>query len=375
MLNLKESKEYSDQPAVLKVIGVGGGGGNAVNRMIQKKLSGVSFVAANTDSQWLRSCCKADQKIQLGVKSSKGLGAGGIPHGGEVAANDALDEIKDALHGVDLLFITAGMGGGTGTGAAPVIARVAREMNILSVAVVTRPFEFEGDKRQEQASVGIQNLRKFADTLLIIPNDKIFSLMDAHTPWEECFCNVDDVLRKAVQSISDVITRPQEINMDFANIKELLHNSGEALMGIGEESGENRAISAIHKAIENPLLEHVSIKGSKGILVNVTGYPHSVTMEEYKEIMNYVRGSISKNAIVFGGLGSDLSLKDKIRVTVISTAFPSRYTYPFKRQDIPDVKHYMNKTYKMYNYKQPIKSIFDVLKLKKPAIFRRRNIF
>ena len=322
MVKIKFSEDFTDQPAVLRVIGVGGGGGNAVNRMIQSNIKSVEFIAANTDAQWLRHSSLAPIRLQLGTRLTKGLGAGGDPEKGKLAAEESEAELRDVLTGADMVFITAGMGGGTGTGAAPVVAKIAREMGILTVGVVTRPFQFEGKQRAMQAEAGTKNIRQYTDTLVVIPNDRLFSVIEADTPWEDCFHIVDDVLRKAVQAISDVITRPQEVNMDFANVKALMAGSGDALMGIGEFSGPDRAIKAAQMAMESPLLENVSIEGAKGLLVNICGKKRGVTMHEVRDAMNHIYSVVSPDARVFGGLGTEDSLKDSIRITVIATGFP-----------------------------------------------------
>jgi len=321
-VKIKFSEDFTDQPALLRVVGVGGGGGNAVNRMIQTDLQNVEFICANTDAQWLRHSALAPIRLQLGSRLTKGLGAGGDPEKGRLAAEESLAELQNAVQGSDMVFVTAGMGGGTGTGAAPIAAKIARELGILTVGVVTRPFQFEGRQRSEQAETGIRNLRQFTDTLIVIPNDRLFGVIDEKTPWEDCFHIVDDVLRKAVQAISDVITRPQEINMDFANVKALMANSGDALMGIGEASGPDRAIKAAQLAMESPLLENVSIEGAKGLLVNICGKKRGVTMHEVRDAMNHIYSVVSPDAKVFGGLGTEETLEDSIRITVIATGFP-----------------------------------------------------
>jgi cell division protein FtsZ len=333
MVKIKFTEDFTDQPASLRVIGVGGGGGNAVNRMIQSDVRNVEFIVANTDAQWLRQATMAPMRLQLGAALTKGLGAGGDPERGRAAAEESEGEIREALKGADMVFVTAGMGGGTGTGAAPVIARVARDMGILTVGVVTRPFEFEGRMRSQQAENGTMNMRQHTDTLVIIPNDRLFSVVDEKTPWEDCFRIVDDVLRKAVQAISDVITRPQEVNMDFANVKALMSNAGEALMGIGEAVGPDRAIRAARMAIESPLLENISIDGAKGLLVNISGKRRSVTMHEVRDAMNHIYSVVSPDAKVFGGLGSEDTLDESIRITVIATGFPAR------KAQIPKAAH------------------------------------
>lgn len=321
-MKIKFSEDFTDQPAILRVVGLGGGGGNAVNRMIQSEVQNVEFIAGNTDAQWLRHKSLAPIRMQLGATLTKGLGAGGDPEKGRQAAEESEADIRNVLAETDMVFVTAGMGGGTGTGAAPVVARIAKEMGILTVGVVTRPFEFEGRMRGGQAENGIKTLRQFADTVLIIPNDRLFGVVEDNTPWEDCFRIVDDVLRKAVQAISDVITRPQEVNMDFANVKALMTDAGEALMGIGEATGHDRAIRAAQQAIQSPLLENVSIDGAKGLLVNISGKKRSVTMHEVRDAMSYIYSVVSPDAKVFGGLGTEDTLDDSIRITVIATGFP-----------------------------------------------------
>ena len=334
MVKIKFSEDFSDQPAVLRVVGVGGGGGNAVNRMIQSEVKNIEFICANTDAQWLWHTALAPVRVQLGAQLTKGLGAGGDPERGAQAARESLEDIKNMLAGADMVFVTAGMGGGTGTGAAPIVAQMAREMGILTVGVVTRPFEFEGRMRSAQAEEGIKKLRENTDTLLIIPNDRLFSVVDEKTPWEDCFRIVDDVLRKAVQAISDVITRPQEVNMDFANVKALMTKAGEALMGIGQSSGPDRALQAAQHAIQSPLLENISIDGANGLLVNISGKARNVTMHEVRDAMSYIYSVVSPNARVFGGLGTEDSLEDSIRITVIATGCPvnKKRSSQFSRQ-------------------------------------------
>lgn len=322
MVNIKFTEDFTPQPARLVVIGVGGGGGNAVNRMIQSKVKNVEFIAANTDAQWLRHHSLAPVRLQLGARLTKGLGAGGDPERGRMAAEESESDLMNHIAGADMVFITAGMGGGTGTGAAPVVAQLAREKGILTVGVVTKPFEFEGRMRAQQAEIGIKNIREHTDTLLIIPNDRLFAVVDKDTPWEECFLIVDDVLRNAVQAISEVITLPQEVNMDFANVKALMTSAGEALMGVGEESGTDRAIKAAQKAMESPLLENVSIEGAKGLLVNICG--KRVTMHEIRDAMNHIHSVVAPDAKVFTGIGTEPTLGNAIRITVIAAGFPSQ---------------------------------------------------
>ena len=310
----------SEHPAILKVVGVGGGGSNAINRMITAGIHGVEFVTLNTDVQALRRSV-APVRIQIGEQISRGLGVGGNPTIGQQAAEESRERIKEMLEGTDMVFITAGMGGGTGTGAAPVIANIARSIGILTVGVVTKPFEFEHRIRLLQAEEGIKNLRNYTDTLIIIPNEKIFNIVDDKTPIEDAFRIVDDVLRQAVQSISDVITTPGEINVDFADVRTIMQGSGEALMGIGESSGPNRAVEAARKAISSPLLDNVSIDGARGVLVNITGN-RSTSMVEVREAMNLIKEVVSAEAHVFYGQVIDPDLDDRIKVTVIATGLP-----------------------------------------------------
>ena len=378
MVKIKFSDEFTDQPAVLRGIGIGGGGGNAVNRMIQSNIKSVEFIAANTDAQWLRHASLAPVRLQLGTKLTKGLGAGGDPEKGKLAAEESEAELRDILAGSDLVFITAGMGGGTGTGAAPIVAKVARELGILTVGVVTRPFEFEGKQRAMQAEAGIKNIRQYTDTLVVIPNDRLFAVIDEGTPWEDCFHIVDDVLRKAVQAISDVITRPQEVNMDFANVKALMVGSGDALMGIGECSGSDRAIKAAQMAMESPLLENISIDGAKGLLVNICGKKRGVTMHEVRDAMSHIYSVVSPDAKVFGGLGTEDSLHDAIRITVIATGFPVHKlsqgsAASLKDRRAGDRRHGSRSTLQEADPSHPDQGAIDVMDLRRPAFLRRKN--
>jgi cell division protein FtsZ len=289
--------ENSKQRAKIKVIGVGGAGGNAVNRMIDANLSGVEFIAANTDLQVL-SHSKADVKTQLGVQLTKGLGSGGDPEVGKKAIDENLDDVCDAISGADMLFITAGLGGGTGTGASPRIAELARDMDILTVAIVTRPFEFEGTKRMRQAADGEKELKDRVDTLIVIPNQRLLSVVGRQTPICEAFKICDDVLLQATRGISDLITVPGLINLDFADVRSIMSETGDALMGTGTGGGENRAQAAATEAISCPLLEDVSIEGAKGILVNVTG-GSDLTLHEVDDA-NTVKGNVQVTVIATG---------------------------------------------------------------------------
>ena len=322
MIKIKISEPQNEYPAKIKVVGVGGGGSNAVNRMIAANVHGVEFITMNTDAQALR-CSVAPIRIQIGEKISRGLGVGGNPSRGAEAAQESRDRIKEVLMGADMVFITAGMGGGTGTGGAPIVAEVAKSLDILTVGVVTRPFDFEHRTRQAQADEGIKNLRAQVDTLIVIPNEKIFTIVDDKTPIQDAFRIVDDVLRQAVQSITDIINKPGEINVDFADVCSIMRNAGEALMGIGESSGPERAVEAARKAIASPLLDDVSIDGARGVLINVTGNQQT-SMVEVREAMNHIRESVSAEAHLFYGQVIDTNMEDRLKITVIATGFPPR---------------------------------------------------
>ena len=322
MANISLPRYPIQGPASIKVVGVGGGGSNAVNRMVEAELQGVEFIAMNTDIQALR-VSKAPVRVQIGEMVSKGLGVGGNPLLGAKSAEESQERIKGMLEGTQMVFVTAGMGGGTGTGAAPVVAQVARSLGILTVGVVTKPFEFEGAVRLQQAEEGIKNIRAFCDTLIVIPNQKIFKIIDEKTPITEAFRTVDDVLRHAVQSITDVINQTGEINVDFADVKTIMSGAGEALMGIGESSGPTRAVEAASKAINSPLLDDVSIAGAKGILVNITG-ANSISLFEVQDAINLIKDAGSPRAHVFYGQVIDPNFGDKIKITVIATGFQSR---------------------------------------------------
>ncbi|MEK6544280.1 MAG: cell division protein FtsZ [Elusimicrobiota bacterium] len=321
-VRIKFTEDFKESPAVIKVVGVGGAGGNAVNRMIEAGLRYVEFTAINTDAQDLKRN-KANVKVQIGEKLTKGLGVGGDPAGGKRAAEESKEVIQEILSGADMVFITAGMGGGTGTGAAPLVAQLAKKMGILTVGIVSRPFEFEGRVRAQQAEAGIKEMRSGVDTLLVIPNEKLFGVIDENTITKEAFRLADDVLRQAVQTITDVITTAGEINVDFADVRSIMNNAGEALMGIGMAEGKTRAIEAAKQAIYSPLLENVVIDGAKGVLVNITG-SKNVRFLEIKEAMRFIHAVVSPEAHVFYGQAFDEALQDKIKVTVIATGFPQR---------------------------------------------------
>src|SRR5215212_9088151 len=308
--------------AVIKVVGVGGGGTNAVNRMIDAGLSGVEFIACNTDAQALQMT-DADIKLNIGHQLTKGLGAGANPQVGQGAAAESRDDIKEALKGADMVFVTAGEGGGTGTGAAPVIAEIAKhEVNALTVGVVTRPFTFEGANRQRQADEGIRRLGEMVDTQIVIPNERLLSIVERRTTILEAFRAADDVLRQGVQGITDLITIPGLINLDFADVRTIMHDAGSALMGIGSASGENRAAEAAKTAISSPLLE-TSVEGATGVLLNITG-GSDLGLFEVNEAAEIVQSaSAGDSNIIFGAVVDD-SLGDEVRVTVIATGFDRR---------------------------------------------------
>ncbi|KRL67913.1 cell division protein FtsZ [Companilactobacillus versmoldensis] len=309
--------------AVIKVIGVGGAGGNAVNRMVDTGIKGVQFIAANTDVQALESS-QAETKIQLGPKLTRGLGAGSNPEIGQKAAQESEEAIKEALEGADMIFITAGMGGGTGTGAAPIVANIAKESGALTVGVVTRPFAFEGSKRSRFAADGITELKKDVDTLVIIANSKLLEIVDKKTPMNEAFSIADDVLRQGVQSISDLITSPGFVNLDFADVKTVMSDQGSALMGIGTANGENRITDATNKAISSPLLE-VSIDGAKQVLLNITGGP-DLSLFEAQDAAQIVTDQATKDVNIIFGTSIDETLGDQVKVTVIATGVESEET-------------------------------------------------
>ncbi|SEB17392.1 cell division protein FtsZ [Thalassobacillus cyri] len=307
-----------DQLATIKVIGVGGGGSNAVNRMIEHGVQGVEFIAVNTDAQAL-NLSKAEVKMQIGGKLTRGLGAGANPEVGKKAAEESKEQLEEALQGADMVFVTAGMGGGTGTGAAPVIANVAKELGALTVGVVTRPFTFEGKKRSVQATGGIDGLKSAVDTLIVIPNDRLLEIVDKNTPMLEAFREADNVLRQGVQGISDLIAVPGLINVDFADVKTIMMDKGSALMGIGIATGESRAVEAAKKAISSPLLE-TSIDGAHGVLMNITG-GSNLSLYEVQEAADIVTSAADQEVNVIFGSVINENLKDEIVVTVIATGF------------------------------------------------------
>jgi cell division protein FtsZ len=316
--------------AVIKVVGVGGGGTNAVNRMVDAGLTGVEFIAVNTDAQALLMA-DADIKIQVGVQATRGLGAGADPAVGLAAAQESRDELKEALKGADMVFITAGEGGGTGTGGAPIVAELGSEIGALTVGVVTRPFGFEGRKRGDQAERGIDDLRERVDTLIVIENDRLLQVVEKQTSIIEAFRMADDILRQGVQGITDLITVPGLVNLDFADVRTIMRDAGSALMGIGTASGENRAAEAARSAVSSPLLE-ASIEGATGILLNVTG-PADIGLFEVNEAAEVVTSAADQNAnVIFGAVIND-SQADEVRVTVIATGFGAGGRRRRRRED------------------------------------------
>ncbi|MBE0413547.1 cell division protein FtsZ [Yoonia sp.] len=301
----------------ITVFGVGGAGGNAVNNMIEKALDGVEFVVANTDAQALQQS-RAEAKIQMGLKVTEGLGAGARASVGAAAAEESIEQIVDHLAGAHMCFITAGMGGGTGTGAAPIIAQAARELGVLTVGVVTKPFQFEGAKRMKQADAGIEALQKVVDTLIIIPNQNLFRLANENTTFTEAFALADDVLYQGVKGVTDLMVRPGLINLDFADVRSVMDEMGKAMMGTGEAEGENRAIQAAEKAIANPLLDEISLEGAKGVLINITG-GYDLTLFELDEAANKIREKVDPEANIIVGSTLDTNMEGKMRVSVVAT--------------------------------------------------------
>ncbi len=315
-LNLMMPERDELKPRIT-VFGVGGAGGNAVNNMIQKELDGVDFVVANTDAQALQQSL-AQARIQMGVKVTEGLGAGARASVGAAAAEETIEEIVDQLAGAHMCFITAGMGGGTGTGAAPIIAQAARELGVLTVGVVTKPFQFEGAKRMRQAEEGVENLQKMVDTLIIIPNQNLFRLANEKTTFTEAFSLADDVLYQGVKGVTDLMVRPGLINLDFADVRAVMDEMGKAMMGTGEADGDSRAVQAAEKAIANPLLDEISLKGAKGVLINITG-GHDLTLFELDEAANRIREEVDPDANIIVGSTLDTSLEGRMRVSVVAT--------------------------------------------------------
>ena len=322
ILGVVEEQVSGPSPTVIKVIGTGGGGCNAVNRKIECGLENVRFIAANTDLQALNRC-KSENKLPIGGKLTRGLGAGGRPEVGENAAMEDREMIVNALRGADMVFVTTGMGGGTGTGSAPVIAQIARECGALTVGVVTKPFTFEGKHKMRLADEGIEKLRDAVDALIVIPNQHLLKIVDRHLGMKDAFKKADDVLRQGVQGISDLINREGEMNVDFADVREFMAGQGDALMGIGTGSGENRASVAAEDAMNNPMLEESTITGAKHVLVNVTS-SENFSLPEFEEVVNIITENVDADAITKAGWIIDNSLDDRILVTVIATGFQSK---------------------------------------------------
>ena len=344
---MNQPQDMLSAKPVLKVIGVGGGGGNAVNRMIDNDVHGVEYIAINTDCQVLR-LSKADVRIPIGSELTKGLGAGANPEIGRRAAEESEQEIREVLKNTDLVFITAGMGGGTGTGAAPVIARYAKEAGCVVVGIVTKPFSFEGTKRMQQALAGIEQMRQYVDTLVIVPNDKL--LVGGDIPFLQAFSEADDVLRRGVQGISEIITLPGLINVDFADVKNVLQGKGSALMGIGIASGPNRAIEAARLAISSPLLE-VDINGATDAIVEITS-DVDITMKEVEDVISEIRNASSTDIDIICGTGFNLELNGEVVVTVIATGFDSTN----RMSDDDEQSQQPQDQGRNYNYSQPQQS-------------------
>jgi cell division protein FtsZ len=317
------ARKYDGVPAVIKVVGAGGGGSNAVNRMIENGLNGVEFVAINTDLQDLYNKSKADNKLQIGARATGGKGTGGKPEVGEEAANEDKDEIAQTLAGADMVFVTAGMGGGTGTGSAPVIAKIAKDQGALTVGVVTKPFDFEGRYKMKLAEEGIKKLRDAVDTLIVIPNQHLFKLVERSTGFEAALLYADEVLRQGVQGISDIITKTGNINTDFADVKSIMKGQGDALMGIGRGAGENRAKDAASNAIDNPMLEDTSIDGAMRVLINIAG-PENISLVEIDEVISTIKAKVDDDAEIISGVMTDPALGNNLQVTVIATGFKTQ---------------------------------------------------
>lgn len=357
-----------DDFAKIKVIGVGGGGNNAVNRMIDCGVQGIEFIAMNTDKQALQSS-KAEHRIQIGEKLTKGLGAGANPNIGMKAAEENRNEIMDVMSDADMIFITAGMGGGTGTGAAPIIAEVAKELGILTVGVVTKPFTFEGRRRQKHAEQGIEELKKRVDTLVTIPNDRLLQVAEKKTTIMEAFQMADEILRQGIQGISDLIAVPSLINLDFADVQTIMYDRGIAHMGIGESSGENRAVEAAKQAIKSPLLE-TSIDGAKAVLLNITG--GNLGIFEVDDAADLIRQSVDEEANIIFGAGIDESLGDSIKITVIATGFdPDRRHEEAKAKE--EVVEEKSEEVEETSSEETSKSDFDIDDLDIPTFLRKKN--
>lgn len=359
--------------ARMKVIGIGGAGGNAVNRMISVGLSGVEFIAVNTDVQVLERNL-APIKLQIGSGLTKGLGAGANPEVGEKAALESKEHVTDVLKDTDMLFITCGMGGGTGTGAAPVIAEVARELGILTVAVVTKPFKFEGKRRMQVAEEGIKKLKEFVDTLIVIPNQRLLTIIEKNTSILEAFQMADDILRQGVQGISDLINVPGLINLDFADVRTIMAGMGHALMGIGVASGEDRAITAAKMAISSPLLEDVTINGAKGVLVNVTGNS-DISMHEINDALTIIEEAADDDANIIFGSVIDPTMDKEIKITIIATGFPENAKKALEEERLINLNNRLNGELfaeSELEVGSDVEAIFGYDEIDSPAFIRRR---
>lgn len=319
-----ELEEQSAQNARMKVVGVGGGGGNAVNRMIEEQLAGVQFISVNTDAQALASS-RSDIKVQIGKKLTRGLGAGARPEIGRQAIEENRDEVLEHLQGADLVFVTCGMGGGTGTGAAPIIAQIAKDIGALTVGIVTKPFLFEGRKRMKQAEMGITELRRNVDTMIVVPNERLLAVVGKGIPFQDALKKADEVLLNATRGIASLITTTGIINVDFADVRTVMQNGGAALMGTGTGRGENRALEAAQQAISSPLLDNVSINGASGVLINIVG-GSDLTLGEATQISEIIHDAVGDEAQIIFGAGSDSRLDGEVRVTVIATGFDRAVT-------------------------------------------------
>ncbi len=358
-----------DQMPKIKVIGVGGGGSNAVDRMIENEVQGVEFIVCNTDAQVLR-LSKAETRVQLGKELTRGLGAGADPVIGKKAAEESIGEIEEMLDGADMVFITAGLGGGTGTGAAPIIARIAREAGALTVGIVTKPFTFEGKKRLTHANQGLEELRQNVDTMIVIPNDRLLQIVERNTPMLEAFREADNVLRQGVQGIAEIVAIPGLINLDFADIKTVMANKGTALMGIGIASGENRAVEAAMRAINSPLLE-TDIDGATDAIINITGGT-SLTLYEINDAVNAIQNAANSDINVIHGAAINTDLDDEIIVTVIATGFDFLNTKPTDLKSLKANTHLKDTKPIEINIDKEDNDEDDEEDIEVPAFFRRR---
>jgi cell division protein FtsZ len=327
-----EYEEPVSQNALMKVVGVGGGGGNAVNRMIDEDLEGVEFITVNTDAQALKNN-KANLKIQIGKKLTRGLGAGARPEIGRQALEENRDEVHKVIEGADLVFITAGMGGGTGTGAAPLIGEMAREMGALTIAIVTRPFLFEGKKRMRQAEQGLEEFKRAVDTMIVVPNERLLSVVGKGTSFKDALKKADEVLLHATQGISDLIRVTGEVNVDFADVRTIMSNRGAALMGTGFGQGDNRAVEAAQEAISSPLLDNISIQGAAGVLINITG-GMDLNLDEVSTIAGIIQEAAGDEAEIIFGAVHDSSMKEEVRVTVIATGFDKETIFAHRSDNV-----------------------------------------